>query len=240
MAIRNANGLIRGKMGDIVFKVVNGKQVMYQVPDTVKQSRLTKKCAEMFGVCSKQTSILMRYLRPWFGGKVDSTQAARLRGACLTILRDNEKRGVIPADLSTADMGNLKGFEFNIKTPFEKFFQAPIHIAEESIKLTIRIPVYSPAQELCFPKLYEKVDVHLIVFHFDFNTSKPMFTFDEHWEIKQRSTFEEAREYTVEARTEPGITLVMMQLAFFRNTSKFGKEYLSAEKCFPSQVVYAS
>ena len=239
MAIRDAQGLIRGKMGDIVFKVVNGKQVVYQVPDTVKQSRLTKKCATMFGLCSKQTALLMGKLRPWLKGKVDSKQAARLRGACLAILRNNEKKGLLSADLDTADMSDLKGFEFNIHAPFEKYFLPKIGVTETENTMTIKIPSYFPLKEISFPESTENVNAHLIVLHHNAAKNEVSFILDEQWQVRQRGAFEEERKYTVPSITEPGITLVIVQLLFFNIKSRFSKEYLNDKKHFPAQIVYA-
>lgn len=240
MAIRDAQGLIRGKMGDVVFKVVNGKQVVYPVPKKVKQSVLTKKSAKMFGVCSTQTSILMGKLRPWLMNKVDSGQVNRFRGACLRILKNNEKRGVEAADLDTADMSDLKGFEFNIHSPFTKYFQPEISVVEnQDNDVNIKILGYVPAQELEFPKLCGHVDVHILVLHHNFSSNKTLHVLDEHWEVKKSADFEKERQFTFPSMIDSGITLVIVQLLFFKNKSKFGKEYLNDKNCFPAQIVYA-
>lgn len=240
MAIRDAQGLIRGKMGDVVFKVVNGKQVVYPIPEKVKQSMLSKKSAKMFGVCSSQTSILMGKLRPWLMNKVDSGQVNRFRGACLRILRNNEKRGVVSPDLDTADMSDLKGFEFNIDSPFLKYFRPEISVFEnQDNDLTVKISGYVPAQELEFSKLCENVDVHISVVHHNFSSNETIHVFNENWEVDKYTAFERERQFTFALIPDQGITLVVIQLLFFKNKSKFGKEYLNDKKCFPAQIVYA-
>ena len=240
MATRDAQGLIRGKMGDIIFKVVNGKQVVYPVAERVNQSISSKKSAKMFGVCSTQTSILMRKLRSWLMNKVDSGQSNRFRGACLTILRNNKKRGVVSPDLDTVDMSDLKGFEFNIHSPFTKYFQPEISVVEnQNNDVVIKIFGYVPAQELEFPKLCENVDVHISVVHHNFSSNETIYVFNEDWEVNKYTAFERERQFTFALIPGQGITLVVIQLLFFKNKSKFGKEYLNDKKCFPAQIVYA-
>lgn len=239
MAIRDAKGLIRGRIGEVVFKVVNGKQVMYQVPEDVKQSMLSKKSAKMFGVCSKQTSILMGRLRPWLGGKVDNRQAARLRGACLGILKDNDRRGVVSADLGTANMSDLKGFEFNIDAPFEKYFRGVIQITGEPTNgIQVVIPSFEPSLEINFIKGCEAVDFHLLAIHYDFNDPGIIDAFHRVWSVSQNVEVDQERRFSIDPLTRPGITIIVVQLLFFRNTSKFGKEYLNDKNCFPAQIVY--
>lgn len=240
MATRDALGVFRGKMGNVVYKVVNGKQVVYPAPEKVQQSILSKKSAKMFGVCSTQTSILMGKLRPWLMNKVDSRQANRFRGSCLRILRNNEKKGVVSPDLDSADMSDLKGFEFNIHSPFAKYFQLEISVVEnQDNDMNIKISGYVPVQELEFPKLCGHVDVHISVLQHNFYNDKTTHVLNEHWEVKKSADFEKERQFTFPSMIDSGITVVIVQLLFFKNKSKFGKEYLNDKNCFPAQIVYA-
>lgn len=240
MAIVDKDGRFRGKIGELVFRVLDGQYIAQRAADEVRQTVRTKQSATMFGICSKQTGLLMRYLGPWFKGKVDAKQAARLRGVCVKIWKENSKRTTEPIDLNTADMRELKGFEFNLNAPFADYFLPKVEVVgEPQDGISIKIPSYSPKMDIKFPERTFTVDIHLTVFHFDVEHAKQQVFYSEIWTVTSNQENMSELSIAVEPILKPGLILVFMQLMYFNESSKFGKVYLNDKNCFPAQILYA-
>ena len=113
---------LKGILGDFIFKVVDGIQVVSKrpVPGTMKQTVETKNASENF----RKSSMLGKHIRGIFhntnGGLNETSYAFRFTSALTTVLTacDNPiKTGYL---FKRNSFGNLAGFEFNIKSPVKR------------------------------------------------------------------------------------------------------------------------
>src|SRR5690606_34082354 len=118
MATQDKNGKIRGKINNIVYRELGDKQVLQIAPARVRQTYATKLNALEFGLASAQAKVI----RNFFSGlyeEADGKMAARLTAAVAACIRTSEK-DIGERNLHDANLGPLKGFEFNTDAPFEK------------------------------------------------------------------------------------------------------------------------
>ncbi len=77
MAVQDAKGLYRGAIGNLIFKVVDGKQIVQARALSVKQSEKTKKGSTIFGLCSSQATGIRGKLKSWMNGCYDGKISSR-------------------------------------------------------------------------------------------------------------------------------------------------------------------
>src|SRR5690606_41388060 len=118
MATQDKNGKIKGKFNNVVYRELDGKQVLQIAPARVKQTYATKLNALEFGLASAQASVLRNFLRRVYE-EADGKMAARLTAAVAACIRASAK-DIGERDLHDADLDPLKGFSFNTNAPFER------------------------------------------------------------------------------------------------------------------------
>ena len=240
MAIKDSKGFIHGVIGDFVFRVVNGKQIVQQRPKTSKISQKTKENGVLFGRVSKQAAEIRGRLKPWLGSNYDSKMTGRFLGSCLKIINASKESKTELLDLYTVDLSELKGFEFNIHSLVSKYFIGRIEILGDlKTGLEFRLPKIITICDIRYPRRCENVDLHLIVMHIPENSISNFSVFSSQWTLPKSDIVQEERSFHVMPIQTTGVTLAIMQLSFFDSYSQFGKVYKNDERLHPMQIIYA-
>lgn len=241
MAIQDSKGFLRGAVGDLVFRVVNGKQVVQQRVSKPKVSKRVLKRAKLFGTCSKQTSIIRGRLKPWLGSNYDSKMISRFQGRCFTILNAKASKENTPKDLYTVDLTALKGFDFNSDSPVSKYLLKEVIVEGElATGLKVLIPQLETTTDLIYPRACEQLDLHIIALHIPTNEASNFSTHTKEWTLPKKMTIQEERAFVIPPIQTEGITLIIVQLLFSDHKSKFGKVYINDKKLHPMQVVFGA
>lgn len=240
MAIQDSKGLLRGAVGDLVFRVVNGKQVVQQRVSNPKMSKKALKRAKLFGTCSKQTSIIRGRLKPWLGSNYDSKMIARFQGRCFTILNAKANSENNKGDLYSTDLSALKGFDFNSTSPVSKYLLKELRVEGElETGLRVLVPELETSVDLIFPRICEQLDLHIVALHIPKDQVASFSTYTKEWTLPRNQQIQQERVFLIPPIQTEGITLVIVQLLFSDNKSKFGKVYINDKKLHPMQVVFA-
>ena len=118
MAKQDRKGYRSGKIGNEIYRQLNGKTIIQSKPTKVRQSANTQISAREFGMCSNATTIirqvgqfLFEHTDPYLSGRLNA-----LMRHCVSALpgRSEEKQ------LNDIDPSLFIGFQFNPKGPFEK------------------------------------------------------------------------------------------------------------------------
>ncbi len=117
MAIQGRNGKIKGKINNIVYRRLGDQQIMQIAPDRVKQTYATKLNALEFGLASAHGKVLRDVFRKVYEAS-DGKMNGRLNAAITACLRTSNKE-IGERTLHDADLGELKGFQFNLDAPIE-------------------------------------------------------------------------------------------------------------------------
>ncbi|SFI78743.1 hypothetical protein [Myroides guanonis] len=240
MAMQDSRGLIRGVVGNLVFRVMNGKQVVQQRSKVDIVPKRTLENANLFGICSKQAAIVRTKLKPWLGMNYDSKMPVRLQAGCYKILKskENQKREI--GDLFSANLSGLSGFEFNVNSPFSKYFISDLNVSGDlKIGLKVYLSSLETLYDLRYPKDCESVDLHLIMLHIPKGNVSGCIVETIQWTLLKNKQTQEERSFQTRPIQTEGITLVIAQLLFFNSRSQFGKVYVNNKKLHPMKIVYA-
>ena len=145
---------LKGILGDFIFKVVDGVQVVSKrpVPGTMKQSVETKKASENF----RKSSMLGKHVRGIFhntnGGMNETSYVFRFTSALTTALTTCENPTKTGYLFKRNSFGNLAGFEFNIKSPVKKILNLKPKIELNQGIMKIVFDESDNAPKLHFPK----------------------------------------------------------------------------------------
>jgi len=160
MARLDSKNNIKGLVGNLVFKTLNGKQIIQSRPTHVRQTKATKASSAEFSLCSGWTKALRIGLHSFLVGLTDSYMYRRFNGQFYNALLSNT---TIPKGQRTplnADMSALAGFEFNSHSPFTHYFLPTITTTvEPQRQLTVTLPSFDPKAEMLFPDKTSKAEL---------------------------------------------------------------------------------
>lgn len=145
---------LKGILGDFIFRVVNGVQVVSKrpVPGTMKQTVETKKASENF----RKSSMLGKHVRGIFhhtnGGMNETSYVFRFTSVLTTALKTCENPTKTGYLFKRNSFGNLAGFEFNIKSPVKKILNLKPKIKLNQGIMKIVYDESGNAPKLRFPK----------------------------------------------------------------------------------------
>ncbi|MBW2962923.1 hypothetical protein [Mesonia aestuariivivens] len=121
MAHLNEKNQIVGGLGNLIFRVVNGKIVVQTRPDysQVKQTQSTQKAASDFGKASQVAKKISYGCQQIIQGYHSPEMATRLRSKVLQAMRTHASLPLGRKDLWSGTPELLEGFEFNKHSPYK-------------------------------------------------------------------------------------------------------------------------
>ena len=155
MAISNKGGKLSGKIGDLVYRQVNGQTVVQSRPvkGMVKQAVASKNSAIDFSLASNRARILRFMLYPMIQALSDVKMINRLNAAVAAALRSATALAPGYRDLGDGDFQSLKGFEFNLHSPFARLFLPTLSVSQTAAGgITIGFAAFNVAEQLRFPE----------------------------------------------------------------------------------------
>jgi len=125
MARIDKKNLLSGALGNLVFRNLDGNQIVQSHPGSVKQTQATKASGSEFRQCSHWAKLLRYGLSNFIDKQTDSYMFSRFTGA---VYKAIQKNITLPKGQRTplnSDMSSLIGFEFNTHSPFTTYCTAP-------------------------------------------------------------------------------------------------------------------
>ncbi|GAA4780461.1 hypothetical protein GCM10023231_04390 [Olivibacter ginsenosidimutans] len=118
MAKLDKKGNPKGKIGNEIYRQLNGETIVQSKPGKIKQTTNTQISAQEFGLCSNATKIirqmgsyLFEYTDPYLSGRL----TAVMRQCVAALPQDSKEK-----NLNDIDPSPFIGFQFNPKGSFEK------------------------------------------------------------------------------------------------------------------------
>jgi hypothetical protein len=107
--------LFSGAIGPVVFKIVNGRQIICARPGKgkVKLSDSTKKAGKTFGMAATIGARIRRTINQQLANKCDKTSSSRLSGELFSILHKCRNIDTMEFEYKDDSFKSLEGFEFN-------------------------------------------------------------------------------------------------------------------------------
>ena len=162
MARVTKNNFLSGTINNLVFRNLNGVQVVQSKASKVRQTQKTKASGNEFRACSTWAKLLRQNLSSFLLHQTDSYMYRRLTGELYNALLSNtnlNKGERTPTNCSTA---GLNGFEFNSHSFFKDYFLVDVQAGLNAQRQVVfNIPEMNCKQDMLFPKRYNNAELLL-------------------------------------------------------------------------------
>jgi hypothetical protein len=239
MAIQDSRGRIRGRIHNIVYRVVGGENILQGRPRNVKQTAATKASGLEFGLASSAACVIRQAFSPvyqWYDGGMIN----RCTQAVLKSIRGSRSKPRGERDLHDGDAGCLEGFQFNAASPLGEVLAVRPRVSkDEAGKLSISLPSFKEYGDVKGPKDPSLFKLRLLVIAFNFKEGCYEYLRYEELEFG-RSAVIEARTWEVDTSSVPGnLVLVSMSLDFYGRDSLTGDSSMNSKECSPAEIIGA-
>lgn len=240
MARINKKNIISGKIGNLVFRNLDGKQVVQAKPEKVNQTKFTKLSSSEFTQSSRWAKSLRLSLIPFLVGLTDTYMYRRLTGQLYQALQTNTKIAKGQRTPCNSDMSELNGFEFNTHSPFVDYFLPKLDVSLDAQRqLNVTIPEFEPKTEVLFAeKTYQaELLIYVIATNLDPNTA----AIETHFilPIERQTALIPETQWSSFALPAGCFVLVSAKIMYY-NMNKFTvKNYVNSVKLNPACVVFA-
>lgn len=132
---------LRGVLGELIFKKVNGKQVVTKriAPGTMKKTAGMKRSANTFGMASSLAAAIRSTFSVQINHFEDGTANSRLTGEICKILNNARDPGSLLYSFDRNSFKGLIGFEFNQLSKVKNLMTAlpEVHLKDGILKVEI-------------------------------------------------------------------------------------------------------
>lgn len=154
---RQYRNLVSGQIGNVVFYVVNGVGYARAAAAKVKQTKATKKSAQLFGKSKRLGSILRGDITGVLPGLSNRQVMPKFDNAVLQWLRLEN------LDSRQEKLEYIHGFEFNPKSELSTRFKRPIEVDfNEKGKIHVNIPPFDVPSDIGAPVHTVMLQWHVI------------------------------------------------------------------------------
>ncbi|MDI1317080.1 hypothetical protein [Flavobacterium sp.] len=228
----------RGTIGNVVFRTLDGKQIVQSKAARRKQTKATKISGSEFRQCSTWAKQLRLGLGSFLVGLNDSYMYRRFAGAFYKALQTNNQLPKGERNPFNSTMGSLAGFEFNNHSPFTTYFTPPITaVLNNERKLVFTIPAFTTQTELQFPENVHKAE--LVLYAYSTNLGDNATIAEDYTIIPfdQNSPSQNETTWTSLPLPEGSFTLVCAKIMYYRMNTFSVKNYVNTLKLNPAVIV---
>lgn len=236
--IRNKN-FISGATGNLVFRNLNGKQIIQSHPGEIRQTRATVASASEFSHCSRWAKHLRIGLHSFLAGHTDSYMYRRLTGAFYNALLENTHLSKGQRTPFTADMKALEGFEFNIHSPFKKYFLPEITVVMDSQRqVQVTIPELEPKSQIRFTEGVPHAELVVYACATKFEASSPIADAFFTLPIPLDAAVQSETIWTSPVLPEGYFVVVAAKLLYYEENQFMGKKYSNSDVLNPCRILF--
>jgi hypothetical protein len=143
----------RGVMGDLVFRVVNGRQIVQKrvAPGTIKHTSATKRSSKTFGRAATFAAQLRDTVSAQIKNRPYTGMPSQLNGrmfSALSAMPSSNKNNLLPGEKM---FEGLEGFEMNAEHPLKRKLSQLPAIQLENEELIVAFPELTVPELLKFP-----------------------------------------------------------------------------------------
>lgn len=238
MARVGKKGILSGLVGNLVFRNLEGKQVVQSSAEGIRQSEATKNSASEFRQCSRWTKHLRMALKLFLMGHTDSFMYRRFNGAFYNALQQNTSMLKGQRTPLNAALSQLAGFDFNSHSPFKDSFLPEILTSlENQNSIKVIVPALEPKTQILFPqKTYScELLVYVTATNFDYNTPVVDAFFTLPLELSQ--PFHDEFVWVSPTLPQGHFAMVTAKLLFYSSSKFTEKHYINNKEFNPSMIV---
>jgi len=240
MARLDKNKFLSGVIGNLVFRNLDGKQIVQSKPDTIKQSKLTKLSGSEFRSCSQWAKMLRQQLFDFLINQTDSYMYRRFTGSLYNAIQSNTAIFKGERTPLNSNVEDLVGFDFNSNSPFKDYFLPSIVVEiTNQRKVQIAIPELEPKSEVVFPE--HAGHVELLVYVLATSLKPNTALIDDYFlvPIPNTTTIIPATVWSSIALPESHFVLVTAKMMYYSNDKFTVKNYINTKALSPSTILLA-
>ncbi len=241
MARLNSKNIISGLVGNLVFRNLDGKQIIQSRPNHVKQTKATKASSNEFSQCSSWTKSIRIGLHPFLVDLTDSYMYRRFNGQFYNALLSNTNMLKGQRNPLNANMSDLVGFEFNNHSLFAQYFLPTITTSTTAQhQITVTIPNFDPNTEMLFPDAVTNAE--LLVYIYATNFDGHSVVIDDYFvlPIDKKTPQLSPTTFNSIVLPEDYFVLVSAKLLYYTNNKFTVKNYCNNKALNPAMVVWAN
>lgn len=241
MARLGNKNTISGMVGNLVFRDLDGRQVLQSRPDDVKQSPQTRASSSEFQQCSRWAKHLRNGLSSFLMGQTDSYMYRRLTGRVYNALLDNThlpkgERGPLQADMKA-----LTGFEFNTHSPFGDYFLPEILVVlDDQRQIRVTVPGLEPETEIRFPEMATQAELVVYVYATNFESNPPATEAFFTLSLNRAAPFEPETPWTSPTLPAGHFVLVTAKVLYSSPNKFMGKSYSNSKVLNPCRILFSN
>ncbi|MCZ8331617.1 MAG: hypothetical protein O9282_09925 [Flavobacterium sp.] len=239
MAQLKANNKISGAIGNVVFRTVNGKQIIQSKSGPIQQSDATKISGSEFRQCSQWAKILRNGYFSFLAGMTDSYIHGRLTAAIYKAILHNTTVPKGERTPQNSDMSYLNGFEMNTNSLFTSYFLPEITVtptAENQIRVSIA--PFEAKSAITFPPETTHVDLLLYAMATNFDTNAEIIQSHLLLPITKNQSLPET-EWIVPAPPLGYLSTINAKLLFYQPNALTGRTDINTKQLSPAIIVSA-
>jgi len=240
MAILDEDGFLRGKKGDSVFRKVNEKTVVSQLPTEYKQADKSKATAFEFGLASHTARTIRLPLGMYYLG-LDGGLGNRLNTAVRIALTLSPHAESGRRDIHDAELSPLEGLQFNQHAPLNKLLKVrPRITVQDNFTLNVALPAFSTKKDLAYPKSGFHIGCTLTIVQYAFDFRREFYIQLASRQTEITHPYFEGFDWTFDEYLPPGsVALAFMSLQYHIQNATTERKTLNIREFSPAELIAA-
>lgn len=240
MAKIDPNGNIKGLIGPLSARVVNGACILQMKAKNPKQTKRTKQTAKDFGYASKNCKTIRLAICETIYKNHDKNLFLRFTTLGKKLLALNSEFEAGNRTFFNTDMQGLVGFELNTHSPYTQYCTLPLQIQTiDKHKVVLTIDSFSAKNHFCFPEYSSQVQIDFTLISTSLketggtNTKSFSLHFTAHDLIP-------AQQWETEITLEDSFTVMIAEVWYFRKQNEHKKVCINHKEFHPSAIIYVN
>ena len=231
---------LKGNIGNLIFRNVNGKTIVQSRPVNAGKRRKGrgKQTATDFGRASRTTSSLMIGLRPFLSSMYDSQFFNRFRKAVYQGMKMNDTLPQGSLDLWQGEPTVLEGLEADLKNQYPQYVQMHrLELSLEAGSLEINVPEFKADNHLYWSSKIDETELCYWISVYDSKTYMVLRHELFRIPIPHRTQSIPAIRYTATALPAEALLLVTAGVLYYTADIRLGKVCINSKAFNPTQVL---
>ena len=238
MAKVDPKGNLRGTIGPISTRVLDGKNIVQQKSVSQKQSANTKKTAKVFGYASHYSKLIRLALCDIIGKNHDRELFRRFTSTTYKLLQNNAETPLEERTFFNTDMQGLIGFDLNSHSPFLDFCTLPIRVeTKDPNTLALILDSFLAEDYFVFPENTTEVQLDFTVVPVLLPSMGPTesTTFSLHF---TKTEIMDSQVWETPLALPPYFTIVIAEVNYFQKVNNHKKKSVNNPLFHPAAIVY--
>lgn len=244
MARIDKDGLIRGKIGDFIYRNYRGKQIVQRIADETKTSEKVKKNNSEFGYASSKESTIRNFFLEQLDLMNDGNLHNRHRKVLYELLIHNHSKEAHQRKILDGNPKQYIGLNFNVNSKWEDVMPYYLPINEEVNKLTVSIPeLYAKSfqqkvKDMAFDHL--KLSLILCSIDPDLEQNPNVIVYNQREFTVYQNQKLEATNWEIPNLPPNRFLLLIGKIEYFEMNPVFGLKSLKSKEFCPACVLYGA